>query len=160
MLFYLLFLFKHDLAVLDLGDNAVARLEFTFQHRARKRVLDQAHDGAAQGARAVNGVKALLCHQSGDFIVKRDRNSAIFHPFRNLCKQQGSDRADVFLCQTVENDDVVPEEAAQVQKKPTLRKPQRYCHNTGSTKEKVLEVNPYLERNMTIHKRKEAHSIF
>ena len=38
-------------------------------------------------------------------------------------------------------------------KKPPLRKPQSYFHNTGSTKEKVLEVNPYLERNMTIHKR-------
>lgn len=59
----------------------------------------------------------------------------------------------------VENDDVVREEAAQVQKNPTLRKPQRSCHNTGSTKETVLEVNPYLERNMTIHKRKEAHHI-
>ena len=44
--------------------------------------------------------------------------------------------------------------------KHLIKKLSDILYDIESTKDKMLEADAYLERNMTIHERKEAHSIF
>ena len=54
---------KHDLVVLGASLDAVSFLDPAFEHFGGEGILNQAHHGAAQGARSVGRVKALLGKQ-------------------------------------------------------------------------------------------------